>query len=503
MDRMTANAVRVRFAPSPTGYLHIGGARTVLFNWLLARQTGGVFVLRIEDTDQSRHVADSVGKILDDLRWLGLDWDEGPEVGGEYGPYRQSERLDLYDEHCRRLLETGRAYYALESPEELAALREQAKARKETLKYRRPEPLPTIEQGLAARDAGRHVTVRFKMPDRDMVIHDEVLGPVRIPREELEDFIIQKSDGWPTYHFACVVDDALMRITHVLRGQEHLMNTPKHVALQEALGFRTPVYAHLPIIFNMNGSKMSKRDKEKAIQKGIEPPEIEVHDFRVAGYLPEALLNFISLLGWSPGDDREQMSLDETVKRFTLSRVGSANARFDRDKLLAFNTDWAARVDGKRLLEAFKDFAAAADSVLARADDDTLAHLVRACAGMRTFRDIETKSAFLFADDDAVVYQDKAVRKVLAKNDGAGYAMLETLVDPLRRLPEWTAAALETLLNDVCASRDVKLGAVAQPLRVAVTGSTVSPPIYDTLALLGCERTINRIQNAVRLRAPA
>ncbi len=498
---MASDSVRVRFAPSPTGYLHVGGARTVLFNWLFARRTGGVFILRIEDTDRTRQVEDSVEKILDDLRWLGLNWDEGPEAGGEYGPYFQSQRLDLYSEHLERLVERGQAYYAMETPAELAAMRERARAERRSRAYIRPDPLHTVEQGRAARRAGRDVTVRFKMPDNDITVYDDILGQVRTPREELEDFVIQKSDGWPTYHFACVVDDALMKITHVLRGQEHLTNTPKHLALQEALGFPTPVYAHLPIIFNMNGSKMSKRDKEKALSSGLESPEIDVHDFRVAGYLPEALLNFISLLGWSPGDDREQLTLAETVELFSVKRIGTGNARFDRDKLLAFNTDWTTRVGSKRLLEALKDFAAACGSALAKADDATLDHLLRANQGFRTFRDVETKSAYLFTADRDIDYDPKAIRKVLAKTDGAGFAMLEGLLDRLAGLAEWKLEPIESLLNGVCESQSVKLGAVAQPLRVAVTGTTVSPPIQDTLLLLGQARTLKRIRQALELRS--
>ncbi|MCH7527727.1 MAG: glutamate--tRNA ligase [Planctomycetes bacterium] len=497
---MAPQTVRVRFAPSPTGYLHIGGARTVLFNWLLARQAGGVFVLRIEDTDRARHVEGSVEKILEDLRWLGMDWDEGPEVGGSFGPYFQSERLDRYREQVERLLESGDAYYALESSEELAAMRQRAKREKGALRYRRPDPLPTIAQGRAARDEGRSVAVRFKMPGRDIVVEDEILGEVRISADELEDFIIQKADGWPTYHFACVVDDEQMKITHVLRGQEHLMNTPKHIALQEALGFATPVYAHLPIIFNMDGTKMSKRDKEKAIAKGQPPPEIDVHDFRRGGYLPEALLNFIALLGWSPGGDREHLTLDETIELFSLKRVGATNARFDRDKLLSFNTEWAARLDPERLADAFENFADAGSSVLRHADDATLRRLLRICSGFRTFRDVEAKSAFLFVDDDALEYQAKAVRKVLAKGDGAGFAMLESLLPELESLSEWDESSLEAFFERICETRGAKLGAVAQPVRVAVTGTTISPPIYDTLALLGRDRTLKRIRRALGLR---
>ncbi len=559
----TASAVRVRFAPSPTGYLHIGGARTVLFNWLVARKAGGKLILRIEDTDRTRHVEDSVQKILDDLRWLGLDWDEGPEAGGDYGPYFQSERLGIYDRYLQQLLEAGDAYYALESREELQSMRERARAEKRVRTYVRPDPLPTIEQGLAARAEGKPVVVRFKMPDTEITVVDDILGPVTLAAEQLEDFVIQKSDGYPTYHFACVVDDELMKISHVLRGQEHLMNTPKHMAIQRALGFATPRFAHLPVIFNMDGSKMSKRDKHKvprtaandfirkgqwtvsdvAYQAGCDPTvadkwlkgaddelqlwqvnsiilqagvraEIDVHDFRVAGYLPEAVLNFISLLGWSPGEDRERFDLDEMLSLFSVERVGKTNARFDREKLLSFNTDWAGLVSSDRLLAAFRDYLAAdpditavskfsglsSPSVVNQADDAMLAHVLRACAGFRTFPDAIKKAGFVFAPDDAINYDPKAVKKVLAKGDGAGYAMLEYLRPKLRAVSDWSSDPLEVLVQEACDDNETKMGGVAQPIRVAVSGTTISPAIGETLVLLGRDRTLARIERCLTLR---
>ncbi len=499
MTEVGSDCVRVRFAPSPTGYLHVGGARTVLFNWLVAQQAKGTFVLRIEDTDRARHVEDSVGKILDDLRWLGLGWDEGPEAGGELGPYFQSRRLDIYNRHLQGLFESGKAYYALESPEELEMMRERARARREVVNYTRPDPVPTIEQGLAARAEGRPVVVRFKMPGEAITVVDAILGEVTLAADQLEDFVIQKSDGFPTYHFACVVDDALMEITHVLRGQEHLMNTPKHIALQRALGFSTPIYAHLPVIFNMDGSKMSKRDKEKALKAGLQPPEIEVHDFRAAGYLPEAVVNFISLLGWSPGQDREQFDLDQMVALFSVQRVGKTNSKFDREKLLSFNTDWAAKLPPERLLAAFKDYltvnrsAAPAFKSALEQDDEAMAEVLRACRGFRTFADVIKKAGFLYMDDDAVRYDPKAVKKVLAKNEGEGHAMLADLSTRLGELSDWSPPALEAFLQGVCSEKDVTLGKVAQPLRVAVSGTTISPSIHDTLALLGKEQTLARV----------
>ena len=275
------------------------------------------------------------------------------------------------------------------------------------------------------------------------------------------------------------------------------MNTPKHIAIQRALGFDTPHYAHLPIIFNMSGSKMSKRDKEKAIKKGEVPPEIDVHDFRASGYLPEALLNFISLLGWSTGDDTEQITLEETAKRFSVEGIGKGNAKFDRTKLLSFNTDWAARVSEDRLLECFVDYLQVNDSPLANLPEATLRRMLELCKGFRTFPDVIAKIGFAFVDDSAITYDEKAVRKVLEKNDGAGYGVLRNVVGCLESLEPWTASAIEAELTTFCEANDLKLGGVAQPLRVALSGGTVSPAIYDTLELVGRDRTINRIKQTM------
>ena len=493
---MADRTVRVRFAPSPTGYLHIGGARTALFNWLIARKAGGTFVLRIEDTDRKRSVEGAVNKILADLRWLGLDWDEGPEAGGEVGPYFQSERLAHYTSAVDRLVDAGLAYFAFETPAELKAMRDAAAAEKRSWHYPRPSEFPTREAAAQARDAGNPVVVRFKMPGHDMVVQDTILGAVTYPADELEDFIIQKADRWPTYHLACVVDDERMGITLVLRGQEHLMNTPKHIAIQEALGFATPVYAHVPLIFNADGSKMSKRDKEKAEKQGKTPPEIDVHDFRAAGYLPETVLNFIALLGWSPSGDREKFTLRELVDAFDVTRIGKGAARFDRNKLAAFNTQIAADLDGDRLLAALKDYIAVTDSPMQSADDELLRELLRLCAGFRTFADVEAKTRFLFVADDAIEFDPAAVKKVLHKGEGAGLKMLTLVGDKLAALDDWTLESLEACLTAVQEEQAVGMGKVAQPLRVAVTGTTVSPAIGETLFRLGKEHVLARLSRA-------
>ncbi len=544
--RMT-QTVRTRFAPSPTGYLHVGGARTALFNYLLARRLGGKFALRIEDTDQQRNVSGAADKLLDDLRWLGLHWDEGPQAGGELGPYYQSQRLEIYQQHARRLLEQGDAYYAFDTRDELDAMRAEAQKRKQNFRYPRPASFPSEAQARQAHDASRPVVIRFKMPEQDFVVPDQILGEVRIKAGEVDDFVIQKADGWPTYHFAVVVDDELMGVTHVLRGQEHLMNTPNHMGLQQAFGFRTPVYAHLPIILNMDGSKMSKREKNVAVRQAVkaeldaggrdaaqlaalagvpadiletwlggdatlesEPlsrlaaalrltlPEIEIHDFRVSGYLPEVLVNFIALLGWSPGGDREKMSLDEMCQTFSLDRIGRTNARFDRAKLLNFNTTALAAAGLPRKRAALKDYLAVNPaSPLAGQDDATLERVLELCEGMRVLRDVETKTGPLFMPDDAYAYDADVVQKVLLKSGGAGRQIVAELRELLAAVADWSPAGLEAAVKSYAEPRGLGLGKVAQPLRVAVTGTNVSPAIFDTLALLGRERTLARIDRTL------
>lgn len=535
--------VVTRFAPSPTGYLHVGGARTALFNWLYARRTGGKFILRIEDTDLKRNTPTAMRQVIEDLRWLGIKWDEGPDVDGPNGPYLQSQRRDIYDRYIRKLIDEGKAYYCFETAEELGALRDEATAGKQGFVYQRPEVFATHEEAEKARAEGRPVTVRFVVPqDEPIVVKDLVRGEVRFGPGEVKDFIIMKSDGFPTYHFAVVVDDELMGVTHVIRGQEHLMNTPGHQALQKALGFRTPEYAHMSVTVSETGGKLSKRERPKALRAaiaaaedldpqkvaaaggidieefnafvtgkstpdmpaidamaeylGVQLPEINVVDFFRSGYLPETMVNFLALLGWNPGDGREVMTVDELVGAFDLSRIAKSNSLFDRKKLLAFNTEHIRMVGPEKLCGHLRRYLEEVHSPVASADDETLLRLIRICEGARTLADIDRKCRFLFVANDVIHYDEKAVQKVLVKGDGL--AILAIVRQRLAALEAITPESIETVLRSLAEEKQIGLGKVAQPLRVAICGTTVSPPIFDSVELLGLDNTLARIDIALQ-----
>ncbi|MGF1634836.1 MAG: glutamate--tRNA ligase [Phycisphaerae bacterium] len=534
--------VVTRFAPSPTGYLHVGGARTALFNWLLARHHGGSFLLRIEDTDTARSTQLATDAVLDDLKWLGLDWDN-PQV------MHQSHRVAVYDKLIDKLIDEGKAYIAWETPEELENMRRQAERARRPFLYKRRNYTPDELKRFA--DEGRPQVVRFQMPQQAWTFEDAVLGKNQgVGPDQVQDFVIRKADGMPTYHFAVVVDDAEMGITHILRGQEHLLNTVQHNSLQEALGMPRPVYAHLPVILNTDGSKMSKRDQDKAIrekaqnvcrsrqmkpadlgeQTGLgeariaewfdakvqldaaehrsvmaavgmdrtELPEILVHEFRSNGYLPQVLNNFLALLGWNPGGDRERMTTEQLIELFTIDRIGKSNSKFDRAKLQHFNTEALNEASPEQLLPALKDMLGANDdSPLKTGSDVQLLAVIRMNAGMRTLAEAEAKSRFLFIADDAVTYDPKAVEKVLKKGDGHGLGQLREMATLLAGLEDFSASAVEEAVKGHCETTGTGLGKVAQPLRVAVCGSAVSPPIFDCLAFLGKQSTLARIERCL------
>lgn len=540
---MSDATVITRFAPSPTGYLHVGGARTALFNWLLARHHGGKFLLRIEDTDLARSTEQATRQLLEDLAWLGLNWDNTELV-------YQSRRLPIYNAIIDDLIRRDLAYKAYETTEELEAMRAEAEKQKRVFLYRRRRL--TDEQIRRYESEGRPHVVRFSMPVRDYRFDDVVLGPGQgVAADQVQDFVIRKSDGMPTYHFAVVVDDADMKITHVLRGQEHLLNTVNHIALQEALGYPRPVYAHLPIILNTDGTKMGKRDRDRKIRhaahmwlrntkkniddlagaSGLPPqrlsqwlasesmqldpseqqtlmphvgvkesdlPEILVHDFRTSGYLPEVLLNFIALLGWNPGGDRERMSLQEMVELFDLKDIGKSNARFNREKLLAFNTDACAAASSQRLVAAMRDYLAAnPDSPLNRASDEQLAALLKMKAGFRVLRDVDQSCRFFFMTDEQINHDPQAVEKVLRKQNG--WDLLKQILPELEAINPWSCEQIQRTIENFCQRNQLSLAKVAQPIRVAISGGTISPPIFQTLEFLGQERTLVRIRRCLQL----
>ncbi len=536
--------VVTRFAPSPTGYLHVGGGRTALFNWLWARRTGGRFLLRIEDTDQKRNTPTATRQVMADLRWLGIQWDEGPEVGGPNGPYLQSERTDIYNKYIRLLLDRKQAYYCFESSEELEVLRQEAETQKKGFVYKRPEQFPSHDEAEKARAAGRPVTVRFALPtDQPICVTDLIRGQIRFDPAELGDFIILKSDGFPTYNFAVVVDDALMEVTHVLRGQEHLMNTPSQQALWQALFPEKPLpqYAHMSVTVSDSGGKLSKRERPKALQTaikalpnpdlnkiaqvggiteedlaaflagksvpdmpavdamaeylGVHLPEINIVDFFRSGYLPSTMVNFLALLGWNPGDQREVMKVEELIESFDISRLTKSNSLFDRQKLLAFNTEHIRMTPPRELLPHLRAYLQEVQSPMTAADDPTLIKIIELCVGAQTLEHIDRKSRFLFIADDKIEFDDAAVKKVLLK--GGAIEMLGIVRAKLAAMNEFTEHSLEEMLRGLAESKQVGLGKVAQPLRVALCGTTVSLSIFDSVNMLGKQRTLARIDQAI------
>jgi glutamyl-tRNA synthetase len=504
-------ALVTRFAPSPTGHLHVGGARTALYNWALAAGRGR-YLLRIEDTDRERSSEASVAGILDDLDWLGIGWREGPVWKGQggdphrIGPFFQAKRLPRYAEAAHRLVERDLAYPAFESPGDLDGLRRAAQSERRAFRYRRP---PGFDRaGALARMSREPHVIRFRMPEEPVLVHDAVLGEIAFTEEHLDDFVIVKRDGFPTYHFSVVVDDEAMGVTHVLRGQEHLNNTPRHVALQRALGYRVPVYVHLPVLLNPDGSKMSKREREKALREGREPPCIEVEDFRRAGYLPEVLCNYLALLGWSSGEqtpdgkDLERFDRAYLCAHFSIERIGRGNAKFDRDKLLAFNQDAIAAMDGEAFFARVAEWCERyAPAWLERDEAWRRRYAAMLRSRCRTLADAASPAGpggFALVADDAFAHDPQAVAKHLAKGDPSGFALLADARARLAALDGFDAAAIEACAQALAAERGVGLGRVAQPLRVAVTGGAASPPLGDTLAILGKDAALRRIDRCLR-----
>jgi len=472
-------SVRLRFAPSPTGYLHVGGARTALFNWLYVRRMGGTFVLRIEDTDVERSSADMVTGILDSMRWLGLTWDEGPGVGGPYAPYFQTERLDLYRRAAADLMATGHAYRCYCTPEELKVRRDAAQAAGASWSYDR------TCRGLSADDwaerdrAGRTYAVRFSVPDGHTAFNDLVHGRISFEHDHIEDFVILRSDGFPTYHLSVVVDDVAMKITHVVRGDDHISNTPKQILLYRAMNAEVPVFAHVPLILGPDKKHLSKRHGATS-----------VGEYEKQGYLPEAMINFLALLGWSPGNDQELFTRHELIARYSLDGISGGNAVFNPEKLDWFNQQHIARLSpseilsrlGPELETAGLAAAVAADRDRAEQAIDLLKPRARKLsdfvAPLRTFL------------SDTIERDPAAVAKHLSAPDLTPH--LDAWRDRLSHVSPFDPPTLEAELRALADQRGIKVGALIHATRVLVTGQAVSPGIFDVLAVVGRERVLRR-----------
>jgi len=459
------SGVRVRFAPSPTGHLHVGGARTALFNWLFARHHGGVFVLRIEDTDRSRSTEENLAFILDAMRWLELDWDEGPPTTG----YRQTERFDLYRAHAARLLAAGRAYHCDCPPELLDQQRKAAEARKETFRYTGR----CRDRGLTAG------ALRLRIPEAGATVVDDVIhGPVSFEHAQLDDWILVRSDGTPTYNFCVVVDDVTMRITHVIRGNDHLSNTPKQVLCYEALDYQVPAFAHVSMILGADRARLSKRHGATSVQA-----------YREQGILPEAMVNYLARLGWSSGD-QEVFSRAELVERFDIKNVSSSGAIFDQTKLEWLSHEHIKRADGARLAAQVGPFIEAA-GLTPLPSERVVPVLDTLRERAKTLRELVEVGRFYF--ERPATYDDKARAKLFTP---AGAERLGLLAERLAAVEPFTAATIEALYRRLVEELGLKLVDLAQLSRLAVTGRTASPPLFDVLALLGRDEVVARLRAA-------
>ncbi len=515
--------MRLRFAPSPTGPLHIGGARTALYNWAAARAAKGQFLLRIEDTDRARSSEDSLRIILEGLSWLGLDWDEGPDVGGPHGPYFQTERLELYRGYAARLLEAGSAYHCYATPEEVEEGRQAlAAAGKRPMYDRRHRDLTDAERAAFAAE-GRTPSLRFRMPlDEAVVLDDEVKGPVSVNLEELDDWVMVRPDGMPTYNFACVVDDIEMRITHVVRGDEHFMNGVKQLVLYRALDAQPPRFAHIPLILGPDGKKLSKRDAQTNLL-----------DYRDQGYPPEALFNYIALLGWAYSGDRDRFTAAEMVERFDLAKISTGGAHFDHTKLRALCGHYVREMTPAELVDRARPWLAEAAAVpeAAFASHAGLVRNAVACYQERVelFGELPPAVAYVFAD---TLEFDEAAQKNLRKHGDArkwlsAYAEHlttlalppsypsdrgaaddgVTLPTPKEGAPEdgpfVTPKALETDARTFAERLGVKFGHLVHPVRAALSGTNKGPGLFDIVYLLGAERTVARLRAAAGAAAAA
>jgi len=480
---VTDRPVRVRIAPSPTGYFHVGSARTALFNWLFARKTGGKFIVRVEDTDRTRYNPEAVPDLTESLRWLGLEWDEGPEIGGDCGPYYQSQRLALYQHYAAWLVEQDLAYKCYCSPERLAAMREEQRQDKRDVGYDRHCRLLTAGQQADYEAQGTTPVIRLKAPlEGRTTFHDILYGTITVENETLDDLVLLKSDGFPTYHLANVVDDHLMEISHIMRGDEWLPSVPKHILLYNAFGWEVPIYAHLPLILAPSGKgKLSKRHGG-----------VEIRDFRHQGYLPEAMVNYLARVGWSYDDKTEIFGQEELIRYFDLSGINTSPARFSYERLEWMNAYYIRKLEASDLAERLVPFLAEAGFETTATDLYPMVPLVQ--ERIKTLSEAVSWLDFFFQQD-----LEYDANLLIGKNMDVAesqYALSQARTT-LACLGEFGVETIEPTLRELAENLSLKLGPLLGIIRVAVTGKTVAPPLFETLAILGQERTLARIDRGL------
>ncbi len=482
--------IRARFAPSPTGELHIGGARTALFNWLFVRRYGGKMILRIDDTDKQRSTEEYLDTIINSLTWLGLTWDEGPEKGGDFGPYMQSQRLDLYNKVLERLIADGKAYYCFCTTEELEQQKEKDQREGRPPRYTglcRNLSYHEVEEKKAA--CANNYVIRLLVPEEgDTVVEDVIRGWVTFENKGLGDFIIRKSDGLPTYNFASAVDDNLMQVTHVIRAEEHLSNTPRQQIIQEQLGYNAPVYAHVPMILAPDHSKLSKRHGATSVQ-----------EYRDLGILPEALINYLALLGWSPGEDREIMDIEEMVERFSLEKVSKNPAIYDLQKLTWLNSHYLRSLDLERIKEEAIPFLLKHGHISMEdvsKKEKTIGKVIELVREkVRTLEEIAEASVYFFHDE--FPYEEKGTEKHF-RQEGARN-LLEEISSCLTSIEPFQAEEIKEGLQVLSKQKDIPLKKINPLLRFAVTGQTMGPDLMNTLEVLGKEKILERLEKAASI----
>ena len=486
---MSAKKVKVRFAPSPTGDLHVGNIRTALFDWAYARHTGGTFLFRIEDTDTTRVTDEYIQAAIDTLKWLGLNWDEGPEVGGDHGPYLQSQRLDIYAKWAQTFLDNKDAYHCYCSPDELEAVREAQRKANVAPGYNGHCRDLTAEQIAAYKGEGRGAVVRMRMPEGTTTFVDEIRGEVTFDHAFVPDFVLVRADGSPLYTLAVAVDDILMKVTHVLRGEDLLSSTPRQIRVYQAMGVRIedyPVFAHLPFVMGQDNAKLSKRNGE-----------VSIAWYRQMGYLTEAICNYLALLGWSPGDDRENITMAELCELFTVEKVHSSPARFDMKKLEAINGDKIRALTIDEFLTWSLPFLKVAGIITGSDSEIALVRLALPLIQERivTLSEVPAMLAFLFTKEFAV---DEAARPKIADTDSK--KILKRALSDLTPLSSWDHVAIEGVLRaSLIEEMGLKPRIAFTALRIAATGSTISPPLFESMELLGKEVCLERIAGAISL----